>query len=371
MLYIYSGPTLDEVTIKSILPKARILPPIKAADLLTLLKSSSNERPTHVHIIDGLFYSTLSVRHKEILHLIGQGITVSGSSSMGALRASELHEYGMLGIGRVYKYYTNVPYAADDEVAISHLPDPPYTSVTIPMINIRFTLEDLVIQSVLSLEKADMILSELSLLHFSDRTNIAIDNLPSVVKYCPFLSKSIVDWKRKDAIESLLYLSDNLTSVESLSKLNSSLELSPGTNLLNYFVDTCFEPNSVSLDSIKSQELTLFNSFNLQSALLLCDQIHICPTNEQIESCMNYVKICTSDNHHNIFLNDKVITRRYSILLAKLLILHVSLDNHSGLFGHEKMIEEYLALSSLFAISNRSKLKDLMALLFSGNSFPY
>jgi hypothetical protein len=58
-----------------------------------------------VIIIDGLFYHTAPVRHKEILILLAQGVTVIGAASMGALRAAELHPYGMTGVGSIFDAY--------------------------------------------------------------------------------------------------------------------------------------------------------------------------------------------------------------------------------------------------------------------------
>ncbi len=39
-----------------------------------------------------------------------KGVKVYGSSSMGALRASELDEFGMVGVGRIYECYRSGPH---------------------------------------------------------------------------------------------------------------------------------------------------------------------------------------------------------------------------------------------------------------------
>jgi len=59
-------------------------------------------------LIDGYFGNTPSVWHKEILFALKCGVTVCGSSSIGALRAAELHSFGMLGFG----WYTGLSAAA-------------------------------------------------------------------------------------------------------------------------------------------------------------------------------------------------------------------------------------------------------------------
>ena len=61
--------------------------------------------PRDIGIIDGYFEATPTVWHKEILWAMTQGIHVYGAASIGALRAAELHDFGMVGIGRVYEAF--------------------------------------------------------------------------------------------------------------------------------------------------------------------------------------------------------------------------------------------------------------------------
>ncbi|WP_197093370.1 TfuA-like protein [Nonomuraea sp. SBT364] len=62
----------------------------------------------------------LSLRQKEILHLPANGVTVIGCSSLGALRAAELHPQGMTGSGQVFAMYRDGVADGDDEVAVAH-----------------------------------------------------------------------------------------------------------------------------------------------------------------------------------------------------------------------------------------------------------
>ena len=87
--------------------------PIKRGDLGHDIK----ENPDIIGIIDGVFHQNSSVGHKEILNVINKGITVVGASSMGALRASELDDLGMVGIGYVYRQYRSGAITSDDDVA--------------------------------------------------------------------------------------------------------------------------------------------------------------------------------------------------------------------------------------------------------------
>ena len=95
-----------------------------------------------IAIIDGYFDSVPAVWHKEILFCISNGARVVGSSSMGALRAAELSGFGMEGHGRIFERYLSGEIQDDDEVAVLHAPpELGWQSLVIPMINIRFTLE--------------------------------------------------------------------------------------------------------------------------------------------------------------------------------------------------------------------------------------
>lgn len=71
-------------------------------------------------LVDGMFGSVPSVWHKEILFALYNGVEVVGSSSMGALRVAELHEYGMKGIGTIQRLYRKGLFERDDLVAVLH-----------------------------------------------------------------------------------------------------------------------------------------------------------------------------------------------------------------------------------------------------------
>jgi hypothetical protein len=107
--------------------------PIQHGDLLR-----GNFGPADcIVIIDGYYYNTAPVRHKEILAVLAAGATVIGCASMGAIRASELHHFGMQGVGRVFELYRDGVIDGDDEVAVLHDMDAPYKRTTEPLVNIR------------------------------------------------------------------------------------------------------------------------------------------------------------------------------------------------------------------------------------------
>jgi hypothetical protein len=153
--YVFLGPTLPVAEAAGIFD-AIYLPPIQQGDLLRLLE----RRPALIGIVDGYFDTVPAVWHKEILIAIEQGVRVFGSSSMGALRAAELHEFGMIGVGTIFEWYRDGVITADDEVAVSHAPrELGYQALTEPLVDIRDRCVSAVHDGVIGQDVADRLLA--------------------------------------------------------------------------------------------------------------------------------------------------------------------------------------------------------------------
>jgi len=134
--YLFVGPTLARTEIAG-LCGFTCLPPAAQGDVYHLTRT----RPRAIGIIDGYFDGVPAVWHKEILWALTQGIHVFGSASMGALRAAELHSFGMRGVGSIFEAYRRGELEDDDEVAVLHGPgEAGYVALSEPMVNIRATL---------------------------------------------------------------------------------------------------------------------------------------------------------------------------------------------------------------------------------------
>ncbi|MBV7260308.1 TfuA-like protein [Erythrobacter crassostreae] len=139
--YVFLGPSLPQKAASEICD-AVYLPPVAMGDIYKIVQTQCKPGD-RIAIIDGLFEQVPAVWHKEILFAIDQGYPVFGASSMGALRAAELHPYGMIGVGRIYEAYRDGTIEDDDEVAVSHaLREHGYRSLSTSMASIRFALED-------------------------------------------------------------------------------------------------------------------------------------------------------------------------------------------------------------------------------------
>ncbi len=202
---VFIGPTISEDEVKSVLD-AECWPPAAQGDVFRAARS----RPHCLGVIDGYFDGVASVWHKEILWAISEGIEVFGASSMGALRAAELCEFGMTGVGQVFRSYKSGAIEDDDEVAVVHGPaELGFIPLSEPMVNIRPTLELARGGKLLSQDQMDLICSSAKSLNYPERTweqilehaegqGLASDAAAALAEWVP---KNRVDQKKYDAFE--------------------------------------------------------------------------------------------------------------------------------------------------------------------------
>lgn len=151
--HVFVGPTLAAAHVLEIVPDAVLHPPVAHGDLLRLGLAAGD---TAV-IVDGYFHHSAAVRHKEILLLLAEGVRVVGCSSMGALRAAELHPFGMVGHGVVFDMYRNAVIDSDDEVAVIHGEAPTYTRYSDSLVAFRHATVAAVAAGVIDRETAERV----------------------------------------------------------------------------------------------------------------------------------------------------------------------------------------------------------------------
>jgi hypothetical protein len=135
---IFTGPSLSCSEVASIDKRPRCCAPAVRGDITKAAKAGIRL----IGLIDGVFYDRAAVSHREIIDAMQSGVTVVGGSSMGALRASELDSFGMIGVGRIYTCFKQGHIEADDEVAVVYNPVT-FAPVSDPLVNIRFALHSL------------------------------------------------------------------------------------------------------------------------------------------------------------------------------------------------------------------------------------
>jgi hypothetical protein len=115
-----------------------VLPPARAGDVLAVLPA----RPLAIALVDGLFDTTPAVWHRELLAALDAGVAVFGAASMGALRAAELERHGVVGVGRIFRWYRDGVLDDDAEVALLHAgPEHGFRPLTVPLVAVRAAAE--------------------------------------------------------------------------------------------------------------------------------------------------------------------------------------------------------------------------------------
>lgn len=181
--------------------------PIKRGDLGLALK----EHPNIIAIIDGVFHQNSAVGHKEILNVMKNGIKVFGASSMGALRASELDELGMVGIGHVYNQYASGEVESDDDVAVM-LDSESLEALSEPLINMNYVFTNASSEGIISEGEKEELLSIAKKTYYPQRSyakTLAESNLDDSTKekLIDFIRMS-PDIKKEDAKDLIRYIKE-------------------------------------------------------------------------------------------------------------------------------------------------------------------
>jgi len=233
--HVYLGPTLDSATAKQYLEQAHYHPPIQCGDLIRLLRL----KPKRVLIIDGIYESVPAVWHKEIMLLLSQKIRVYGAASMGALRAAELYQYGMKGLGKVFEEFKSGLLIDDDEVAVLHQgKEENYAPVNEAMVNIRATCEWAYLEKKLSLKEKNQ------LIQYCKKQFYPYRSLEHAMKQLDFnrmhefsqwyAEHGIIDLKRNDALLALQQIQAILS--EDIIEEQTAIDL-PATKFITSLID--------------------------------------------------------------------------------------------------------------------------------------
>ncbi len=206
---VFLGPSCPAVTAGERVT-ADFLPPARRGDFYRLLASDVDI----IVLIDGVFHRQPSVGHHEILAAVDEGITVIGASSMGALRAAELHDLGVDGFGTVFEWYRDGYIDGDDEVALRHAgAEHQYRASSEPLVNIRATLLAAVDAGCITAPESDALILEAQATFYPDRSwgclleGMTVSGWPSHRREALtiFVRTSYVDVKRQDACGAFEY----------------------------------------------------------------------------------------------------------------------------------------------------------------------
>ncbi len=203
---LFVGPSFPRLHALA-LPGIRVRPPAAQGDVLRALAEGARL----IGLVDGVFGHEPAVWHKEILAALEAGVAVLGAASMGALRAAELHPFGMEGVGSIFAAYRDGILVADDEVALLHGPaELGWPALSEPMVNLRATLARLARLGVLGPDEAARAARVIAARFYPERTKAALEAVLAEIVGPPraetvrlWARRLTVDVKRADAARLL------------------------------------------------------------------------------------------------------------------------------------------------------------------------
>ncbi len=200
-ILVFLGPTLRLAEAQASLD-AIYLQPAAQGDVLLAAHAF---HPRAMVLIDGQFEDRPAVRHKEIQWALAQGIVMIGAASMGALRAAEMREFGMIGVGLIYRWYRRWPLAPDDAVAVQSGPvELGFPPVTDALVDLQRTFSNLTRRKIIAIAERDSLTAIARRMNFRDRSLKAVFRAAGWPgKRCDTLRKEIVRQKKADALLAL------------------------------------------------------------------------------------------------------------------------------------------------------------------------
>lgn len=218
MKVLFAGPSLSGELdrVSRCYPTLQIRPPAARGDIARAVIDGAEA----IGLVDGFFGDSASVWHKEILFALDRGLAVAGGSSMGALRAAECHDFGMVGLGSIFQDYLDNTLLDDEAVALTHGPvELDWMPLSLPWVNFSATIDMMFEHSLVTADEHHSLIEAGQRLHFTDRT------FQSALERCSSLSdqrrrelrvalqRHYVDRKRVDAwiVAEWLYCAEGST----------------------------------------------------------------------------------------------------------------------------------------------------------------
>ncbi len=234
---VYAKLTLAEADVLARLPTAVVAPPIQRGDL----PRDVHEGVGVVVIVDGRFHQSLAVSPTEVVDAMRAGLRVYGCSSMGALRAAELHRFGMRGHGRVFEHICTTPGFRDDFVGQAVHPTD-FRPLSHAFVDLFFNLQAARDDGSIDDEELRNLCAGLASMHYTDRSEKAAQRM--VERNAPPHRQAALrevltrvfdrerSQKRADAIATLEHVAAEL---DEIAQANAALDAALSTRPLDDF----------------------------------------------------------------------------------------------------------------------------------------
>jgi hypothetical protein len=206
---VFCGPTVSAADVQEHV-EAVCRPPAAHGDILRAVETIPGLRA--IGLVDGFFRNVPAVRHKEILWALQAGVHVFGAASMGALRAAELADFGMVGVGTIFEDLKTGRIEDDDEVAVEHGPaELGYIPLSDAMVDIRATLDAAFAADLIGADTRRLLVERGKAMFYADRhwpdlirqAGIAGADAQELTALDDWLPTRRVNRKRLDAVAML------------------------------------------------------------------------------------------------------------------------------------------------------------------------
>lgn len=208
MKIVFVGPSLPNAQ-EFAAPDIELRPPACQGDVMQALAGGA----TAIGLIDGQFAMAAPVWHKELLFALSKDIPVFGAASMGALRAAECADFGMIGIGKIFEDFASGKRVDDADVALTYGPaELGYPALSIPLVNVDATIDKISDLEVLSEATCQTLRDAARKIFFKRRSWKSIAELSGIgfEALKPILATCQVDQKKLDAIALLQVMQQDL-----------------------------------------------------------------------------------------------------------------------------------------------------------------
>jgi len=215
MPVVFCGPSVSPGD-AALLLNARCLPPAKRGDI----ERVTNAGARCIVLIDGEMIYNAPPSPLEMRDAMRQGVVMFGAASLGALRAVELFDHGMQGMGWVYGAFMSRRVDCDDEL-LSVMDPSTFSNLTVPLVNVRHGLCHLADRGLIRRSQAAALMSSFRAVHFEKRTSIRLKSIatatmgecsPELAEVCEGRSNI----KRRDAVDCLRFVAANLAKDDRL-----------------------------------------------------------------------------------------------------------------------------------------------------------
>jgi hypothetical protein len=312
------------------------------------------------------------------------GIELWGTASMGALRAAELHPYGMHGFGEIFQDFKDGILQDDDEVAVLHLGENDgYTAINDAMVNIRSTCQKALDMGILTPHTNEELIHYCKAQFYPYR---------SLMKAAQHLSKSapndyviflqwlaqygIVDLKKENAKATLQYLSN-----APISQKNPAPSMNSMTCFLRELIlfanTTPFKHNADWLPDVEQELYALHQTSPLEYMLLaeivsLLQKLVVFSSPDldalDLSALSDYVQknqLYQPENDFFHYKNHPVLSSVYALIYQSVCLTHLS---EKQLDDYLPALEHYYDLPKNIAKCSEKPLKIILVLIFAMNA---